>query len=77
MFVWRGEKAFCPLKWLQTVSDGENASKLKTLEQITLISHVKNVSKVVVLFVFRSGCLKGTVSDVFYPKVRLNLQPHF
>lgn len=49
----------------------ENASKAETLEEITFYLHAD--IKLLLLFwvFFYSSYLKGTVSDVFHPKVSL------
>lgn len=53
---------------------GENDSKVEHFGT----NYVKNVNRVVATNYFFHRCyLKGTVSDVFHPKVSLNSQPHF
>lgn len=61
-------------EWLLIISGGGgNASKVRTKSHVF---HVWKMSIVVASFAdyfFHSGYLKGTVSDVFHPKVSLNL----
>lgn len=38
---------------------------------------LKMLTKMLLNYFFHSCYLKGTVSDVFHPKVSLFLQPHF